>query len=198
MNVMRLRLRYLQPCSLEWAAFALVRFVSSFESGAGFTDSLSWGGILGVGKQFDGPGKSLQLGVGVAFFDRIEESPAVFPGIQFDWQITDKWRAALLGLELDVSYTLNEKWQFGANLEFESPRARLRDRGPNPRGLFTDSRLPGKLRVKYTPTERVDLEAYVGVDFYRELFFEDSNGENERGFTSSIAPIFGISATLRF
>ena len=189
------RVRYLQAVSERWAGFLFGRVRCEFEAGIRPTDGLSWAISPGVGHRFP---NGLNLGLGVAFIERVREGLLIIPGPQFSWKINERWSTELLGTEFLLEHHLNKRWTLGFSAAFDSPRTRLNDSTPGGFGIFTDSRLPLQLRATWTPLECMDIQLRVGVDVYRELFFYDRHGNSLFSRRLDPTPHVGLRWTVRF
>lgn len=189
------RVRYLQAVNEEWAGFLFGRVRCEWEAGIPPTEGLSWAISPGVGRRFE---NGLNLGLGVAFIQRIHEGLIVVPGPQFTWKIDERWSTELLGTEFLLEHRFSGRWKLALAAGFDSPRTRLNDSAPGHNGIFTDSRIPLQLRATWTPLDCMSLEARVGVDLYRELFYADRDGHSLFSQRLDPAPHFGLRWTVRF
>ena len=122
----------------------------------------------------------------------------VIPGPQFTWQIDDCWSTRFVGTEFLVECRVSPQWKASFAAWFDSPRTRLHRLEPGNAGVFTDSRLPLQVRATWTPWECASLEARIGVDVYRELFFSDRHGIPVGSQPLDPALHFGLRWNMRF
>jgi hypothetical protein len=153
----------------------------SGESGADFSDSLIYGGVISASRSF---GDNLYLGLGFGIFDELEET-AFFPFIVIDWQISPQFRisnpfqagpAGPAGLEL--IYAPAETWKLGIGGAYRSLRFRLDDGGAVPDGIAENEFFVGFLRVGKTMGRSFSLDLSGGFLFNGELSIEDTDGND--------------------
>lgn len=151
----------------------------SGESGAEFSDSLIYGGVISASRSF---GDNLFLGLGFGIFDELEET-VFFPFIVIDWQIGPRFRlanpyragpAGPAGLEL--IYAPAETWELGIGGAYRSLRYRKDDGGAVPDGVVENEFFVGFLRIGKSLSRAFSLDLSGGFLFNGELSIEDADG----------------------
>ena len=184
-----------------WKGAVGPRVGFSRESGASWQDSLTYGAVFTVARQFH---PRLELGLGVGVFKRVEKR-SVFPFLRVNWQITDRlrlanpFRAGPAGpAGLALSYTPSERWEFALGAALRRFRFRLNDSGPAPDGVGEARLLPvfAKVTRKFDP--RFRLDAYVGAAFRGQVKLEDEDGDQLRADNHDPAPLLGLTLAGRF
>jgi hypothetical protein len=171
------------------------------ENGAKSSDSLVWGATFSAVKRFD---NGNLLGLGVAAFDRIEET-SFFPFPIVDWRFGQRWRlinplaagpTGPAGLELD--YLFDNGWTVGLGASYRVTRFRLSDSGPTPNGIGEVSGVPVFLRATRDLGKTTTLNLYGGVIASGELRVEDPSGNLIRKEEFDPAPFVGANFVARF
>ena len=110
----------------RWAGFLFGSVRCEFEAGVRPTDGFSWALSPGVGHRFP---NGLNLGLGVAFIDRVREDLLIIPGPQFQWKIDERWSTEFVGTEFSLAHRFSGRWALAFVAGFDSPRTRLNDSG---------------------------------------------------------------------
>lgn len=171
------------------------------ENGAKTSDALVWGATLSAVKRFaDGN----LLGLGVAVFDRIEQT-SVFPIPIVDWRFSSRWRlinplaagpTGPAGLELD--YLFDSGWTLGVGATWRRTRFRLSQNGPVPDGIGEISGVPVFLRAFREFAGAYTLNLYAGVVVAGQMRVENARGNLLREDDLNLSPIVGANVTVRF
>lgn len=171
------------------------------ENGADTGESLVWGGIVAVNRQFaDGN----RLGLGVAVFDQIEET-SVLPIFLIDWRLGERWRlinplpsgpTGPAGLELD--YEIGNGWSLGLGAAFRKLRFRLSENGPVANGVGEEVGVPIFLRASRSVGEQLSLHFYAGVVTGGHLRLENASGQYVREEDYDPVPLLGVTLSGRF
>lgn len=189
------------PMNDGWVLGVTPSFDWFSENGAKSGDSLSWGATFTAAKRFsDGN----VLGLGVAAFDRIEDT-SLFPFPIVDWRFGGNWRlinplaagpTGPAGLELD--YLFDNGWTVGAGVAYRETRYRLSASGPVANGIGQVSGVPVFLRASRSFDRTFTLNFYVGAVANGELRVEDPSGNLLRKEEVDLAPLIGLNITARF
>lgn len=171
------------------------------ESGAASSDALAWGATMTAVKVFaDGN----QLGLGVAAFDRVEET-SVFPFPIVNWRFDRHWRlinplaagpTGPAGLELN--YEFDSGWALGLGAAWRKTRYRLSESGPVASGVGEISGAPIFLRAKLDLGRSTTLNLYGGVIAGGTLRVEGPSGNLVREEDFDLAPLVGFNFVSRF
>jgi hypothetical protein len=184
-----------------WSVGVVPSFDWFKENGASTSDALAWGATFSAVKRFAGGNV---LGLGVAAFDRIEET-SIFPFPIVNWRFNERWRlinplaagpTGPAGLELD--YLLDNGWELGVGAAWRRARYRLSEGGPVANGVGQISGLPVYLRASREFAKTYTFSLYGGVVAGGELRVEDSSGNLVREEDFDISPIVGFNVTARF
>jgi len=190
-----------QQFGQRWSAFFRPSIQWSAETDANLSSAATYGAVFGGSYTF---GRTLTLGLGASAFRDIEQT-RFFPFITLFWQITPKWRLANpfrpgpsgpAGLE--VSYTPNERWQFGLGGAWRSFRFRLDGEGIAPDGVGENNFVPVYVRATRTILPRLDIDLYAGALFGGELVVEDNKGRKLISDQHDAAPFIGLSFIGKF
>ncbi len=184
----------------QWQFVVVPMAQFSGETGARWSKSLVYGGVVSVAYGF---GQGSFVGVGVGTFSNIEKV-SVFPFLAINWRINDHWRlrnplqtspAGPAGLEL--SYILNDQWEFGLAGAYRVHRFRLDRSGPVPNGVGEYDRLPVVAKIAYT-YRPITINLYGGVSLLNKLWVRQSNGDDLYQTRHDPAPLVGANITARF
>lgn len=188
-QALSLSLKAFQPVHEHWAVVAEAGVGWSAANGAGLGDGRSWWVIGGVGHRLT---DTLDVGVGAIVGERFAEELYVFGGPQFSWKPFARWRLALEGAEVDLSYQPRDGWELGLSGGFASDRFRLRDELPQDGRIVTDSRLPVWLRLRHGKGRHTDIELRVGTDLYRDVIIENRFGRAGVAWEADPAPFVSL------
>lgn len=184
-----------------WILGATPSFEWFKENGAGSADSFTWGATFSGSRRF---ANGNMLGLGVAMFDRIEET-LIFPFVTVDWRLGDRWRltnplatgpTGPAGLELD--FQIDSRWSAGVGAAWRSLRFRLSESGPTPNGIGEERGMPVFLRVTHRFDNQSALHLFAGVVMNGQLRVEDASGRELRQEDTDPAPLLGATFIARF
>jgi hypothetical protein len=171
------------------------------ENGARSSDALTWGATFSAVRLYPGGNR---LGLGLAAFDRIEDTSLV-PFLIVDWRLGDRWRlinplpsgpTGGAGLELD--YRFDGGWSLGLGFAVREYRFRLAENGPTPNGIGEERLVPVFLRATFDMSPSMALHAYAGVGTGGRLRVEDASGNLLREDDLGNTPLFGLTLIGRF
>ncbi len=115
------------------------------------------------------------MGLGLALMN-LNGDATIFPGIDFDWVVSDEIRIGLYGPTFLASYTPQEKWEFGFrgepgggvwNITDQQGRSSAIDFSSYRLGLFASHRIADKLW----------LTAGAGISVGNEISLTEPNGD---------------------
>ncbi len=162
----------------RWSMFAGVGVLASAETGADFSDSLTYSGLAIVNYKLS---DRLTFGNGVLVRTRLEEDVLILPVGTLDWKINDKWNlgntGGSSGIRATLSYRYSDSWRFFGDAGFEGREFRLDDEGPIPDGIARDQRVPVALGAVFTPNDNLTVHMRAGAHFLQSLEFDDSSGD---------------------
>lgn len=185
----------------KWNLYLIPSIEFSGESGAEWSNSLIYGGIVAAVHKVN---PDFSIGAGVGVFNRLEELRA-FPMIVIDWKITEKLRlsnpfsggpSGPAGLEL--SYEINDNWETGFGGAYRSFRYRLSDEGIVSKGIFQDRSVPvwGRLSWKNGPHVTIDFSAGAFVAGRMKIENEEGNDITEDNYDA--APFIALTVSVNF
>jgi hypothetical protein len=187
----------------SWSLSAGLFVGAAGENDADAEDALSFGGTIAAAWRAN---DRLTLGGGVLAATQIEDDALVIPLLLIDWRITEGLRLSNVagpeayptGAGLELICDALPSWEFGIGGRWEARRFRLDDSGPAPKGVGEDSGLGVWFRAGYRPTERLRIDALVGVMLAEELELEDRDGRSLASDEVDPAPFVGLFASYRF
>ena len=187
----------------EWSVFGGPAIGFSAEDGADLGDSFTAGGIVGFGYRAN---DRLTVGMALGVFSRIEDDAAILPLPIVDWRFAEDWTlrvgfqevAANGGVGAKIGYNLNEKWEFGAGVQFQQRRFRLSEDGPVPDGVGRDRSASVYLEAKWKATEKCALEALIGIAAGGEYRIEDEDGHKLGDTDYDPSALIGVRGVFTF
>jgi len=172
------------------------------EKDASSSDSRTWGLFAAATWKVR---ENLTIGPGIGIFSRLEGSTKFFPVLAIDWDINDRWNlstgrglASSQGPGLNLSYKLNEDWSLGVAARYESLEFRLDDEGPAAGGVGRDKSLPFVFTANLTPSKKLNLSVFAGVEFAGEIKLKDAQDILVEESKYDPAAIFGATFEYRF
>lgn len=192
-----------QTLNKTWSIRGGGVLLSSRESGADFSDSLTGGGTFGLDCRAS---DTLFLSVGAAVVSQIEDDARITPIVAMNWNANERWTIRLgsipvsggVGAGAEGEYMLNESWRFGLGLVVNERRFRLDDSGPVPNGVGEDTTIPIRARLGWRVNDKTSLHFIVGVATGGKLRVEDSNGALLAKQDYDPAPYVAVRALFRF
>lgn len=172
------------------------------ETDASLSDGQTWGLLAGVSWDIN---DRLSLGPGIGWFSNIEDSDTVIPILLVDWEISDRWSlttgelfGASRGPGLSLNWQASDDWQFGLTARYESVQFRLDDTGPAPGGVGEDESIPVVIGARWEPNPLFRASIFAGVQTGGKLRLYDQNGTEIGASNYDTAPLFGVTARVRF
>jgi hypothetical protein len=148
---------------------------------------------------------ALSAGLGAGYVYGLEDS-TFFPMLLVRWQITDRlllanpFRPGPFGpAGLELSYRLNEQFDFGLGGVYRSVRFALDDTSPvAPSGFAEFEGFPVFARIGWAATEVISLEGYLGMTLGGQLSIDDSVGHELTEDDYDAQTIIGVNLSGRF
>jgi hypothetical protein len=185
----------------QWTLLVIPSVDYFVEGNAGWSEAPAYGGVVAASKRF---GPSLQLGLGVSGFRRLEEV-SVIPFPLVDWRISDRLRLGNAlgpgptgGAGLELSYQLDAAWRLGVGGGYRSARFRLREGGPYPKGIGEERAIPAFAHVGRSFGRTFVMDIHAGALFGGTLRVEDSRGVELAEHDYNPAPFVGGTLSSRF
>ncbi len=193
----------------QWTAIFSGFAAASLESGADFGDSITGGGIIGAGYQFN---RNLFIGGGLLVTTRLEDDPRFIPALQIRWNINDRLTfsttgagravtpvtggfGAQLAADLDEAGT----WKLVGFAAFQGREYRLDDDGDVlGEGVLRDDSVAVGVGFNWAPSRNVELAFGGGLVVYREFELLDEGGHELDDIEADASPFVGLRLTVRF
>lgn len=187
----------------EWSLFGGPTVGVLGESGADLSDSITYGGMLGVRKRVS---PNFSIGLGVIAVTGIEEGVSALPLVFVDWKISERVHIrngrpqpglrGTAGAEIDWEFA--PRWVLAGGFAFDRRRFRLDDEGIAPDGVAENSAFPVYARGSYQFNDQWSFGAMAGVLLGGQLTIEDEDGHKIGETDYDTAPFFGINLAARF
>lgn len=192
-------LRFSRQHDGAWSYFAGVDITSSAQDSAEFSDSLTYGGAVGV---MYGESRSLRYGVALGVHTRLEDDASVFPIPIVAWQFDERWTLASGprrgGGQVSLSYKAMDELELSLNVGFESRDFRLASDAPVTNGVGRDSRLPVSVAAKWKVHPQVTVSAEAGANFNQEFTLDDESGNRVNKLDADMGFFAGVGVTVSF
>lgn len=182
-------------------AIASTNVQLAFEEGADANDAITYGGLLGVSYAFS---RSFALGLGAIVRSRIEDDVQVIPipFIRLDLELSESWRFLIGAPEgLQLIWAPDPSFQAQVGIGFRggiAQDARLDDDGVAPEGVARGRRIPVQLRLRWRPTEFLQVGADAGVFLWQKIQIDDRRGNELSADRSDPTPFGALSLRLLF
>lgn len=185
----------------DWQASIVPTIEYSGESGAHFSDSLTYGAILSASKRFS---PDLRLGFGAGVFRQIDTTK-IFPYVVINWKITDRWNlnnplpaGPAGGAGLELTYSVTPQFKISAGGTYRSYRFRLNENGPYAGGIGQNTVFPifAKFTYAFDRSTVLDLYGIAGVG--GRISATGSYTGNELKSDYKTSPAVALSFTKRF
>lgn len=165
----------------KWSLLGGPSFEISAEAGADVGDSLTGGGVAGVGYKWS---DTLSIVLGVVVSSQIEDDAWIQPFALINWGITDNLSFGVearnsRGGEFRFTYALGDNWEFGIGAGLRRERFRLDDDGfaSTKDGVGEEEAKVVNLRVAYKFSETLTIEGYGGTTIDGSFRLEDEDGD---------------------
>jgi hypothetical protein len=196
-----LSVAYRAPIDERWGFIVGAGVESSFEAGADFGDTLTFGGFGAVTYAFS---PELVVGGGAFVSTRLEDDARVIPAPFIRWQASERVSVTSgagtgpTGPGVSVFYAIDEAWTAGVSVGFRSIAARLDDEGTAPGGVGRHQALPIVASITWKATQTIELTALVGMVVGQEYELLDAGGNVLLEDDAEAAPAFAVLAKIVF
>lgn len=153
-----------------WGGWARAEMATDFEEvdGDDFTFDVAGGIAYRVNEDFT-------FGLGAALTN-LNGDPSFYPGIGFDWVVSEKLRIGAYGPMVAAAYTHDGDWLFTLRFDFAGGVWNVTDNAGDSRALdLTDNRLG--LYVSRRLTDKLWLTCGAGVTLGEELTYGTTGGD---------------------
>jgi hypothetical protein len=196
-----LNMQYSYRIDQQQSLFVMPSVEYAGESGADFSESLRFGGIVGYVKQFS---RTLTIGIGGAVYTGMEDTSA-YPIILLNWQFAQDWRLGnsyrpgpTTPAGLEFTYTGLENWQLGIGAAYTSTRFALDDSGTAREGYGENESGLIYLSGTYAISDQSSLDLFLGTTFGGELSIEDSDGDSVASEDYDPSLVLSVAYTFSF
>jgi hypothetical protein len=186
----------------KWSWFGGGGVNSAGEDGADFGDTLTGGGVLGVGYAFS---EKFRLTGGLLVRSQLEEEVSFVPIIGVDWKIAEKWRLStdyrrsiFPRPSVSLIHSVSDSLDVALSVGYETRVFRLDEDGTNPDGVARERRVPVEVIADWKISPNVSLNAMAGVSTWGRYRLDDSTGTRITQSEVEPAGIFGLSVKLEF
>lgn len=196
----RVGLTYQGKVNEHWGVIAGGSLDASYQTGADFGDSLTYGARLGATYTRD---EKLTIGLGVAAFTRLEDGVLIIPFPVINWKISEQWSVrtgsrGVRGLRGEVVYSPFERFSFSVGAGVEGREFRLDEDGPISGGVGRDWRVPVSFIAQWHVAKQVTLRGEVGAHFFQSYTIDDINGNEVADADAGMAPFVGVGVAFTF
>jgi len=183
----------------NWGYSIGFEITSAGEPGADFSDTLTYGGFVGLSYAFD---RDLLVGFGIGVQTQLEDDALIVPVPIVRWQIDDQWsltskRVGNLG-GIALNYAASDSITLSLLGGYERNDFRLDDEGPVADGVGRHSGIPIVLNVAWQASPQISLNAWGGYFFSQEYELIDSDENTVAEPDADSSALVGIGATFTF
>lgn len=189
----------------NWGVFGGPVVTWSGENGADFDGGFTYGGLFGGAYRLN---EDFSIAVGMGVFTQLEDTPAFFPVIVFNWHITDAWTlrsgnfdlGSSGGAGIELGYEFFEEFEVAIGAQYQTRRFRLDGQGVAPDGVGQDRVVPLYARFTYKPDWHADVKASLvaGATVFGELQLVNGQGNKIAEQDYDPSPFIGLSVSLDF
>ncbi len=184
------------PENDTWAWFVGGGAQASYERGADFGDSMTYGGQGGVRYAFS---KDFALSLGVGVRTRLEEDAWVLPIIGIDWNINEKLTLSTeRGTGLKLNYKAADNLDLWLQGMYDSREFRLSDDGAAKDGVGADRRVPVSIGVDWKVASSATITFQGGVIAWSTYKLSDDQGVKISQTDADPAAFLGLGIEFKF
>jgi hypothetical protein len=192
-------LRFSRQHDERWSYFASVDAQSWGQDNAEFSDTLTYGGVVGV---MYAQSESLRYGFGLGAHTRLEDDTTFLPIPIIAWRIDDHWSIGSTprrgGGQIALTYAYDESLSVSAAVGFESRDFRLSRDAAQPEGVGRDSRIPVSVAVDWRVHPQVRVRGEVGANLSQEFTLDDVEGNRVSKQDADMGFFAGVGVTVEF
>lgn len=180
----------------RWSVLVDAYGKARWESGSEISNSLTWGGSLGLGYKL---AERLEVGAGLSIGTKLMgDGIGVSPFIEVDWRIDEDWTLRSYGMGLQLERRLTERLGLFARAQLEGSSYRLDDRGVAiGKGRIQVRQLPVGLGLRWDLARRLRVTAAAGAIAYQRLRVKDEDNDVVGSETADPSPYVMLRLDLR-
>jgi len=187
----------------KWSVYGGGMVRQNGEASTKFKDGITGGGIAGVNYKYS---DTLSFGGGLGIMSQLEEHATVLPLLTANWKFAEDWTLKLglsdvasTGYGLRVSYDLSKDWQFGAGLQHQKSRFRIKGYDSSSSGgVGQDQSTTLYADALWHATDKMDLNGFIGLATGGNLRVENATGTELGSSDYNTAAVIGVKASIRF
>ena len=179
----------------QWSFFVAAGVNAAGETGASFSESLTYGGGGGVTYAVN---DRFNVGLGVIVRTRLEENAYVVPLPIITWKFAPKWEFTTRYRNARINWQAAEQWTIFATADFQQHEYRLDEDAPTSEGVFRDRTIPLSLGATFTPSKQFEITAGAGVNVSRRMTLDDKTGNRVAQVKSDPSLVVFVSAAFKF
>jgi hypothetical protein len=178
----------------KWSVAGSAFVSSTFEDGAGLSDSVNGGAGFAVGYQWS---PTLRTSLGALYIHRSFGDSLVVPNIRVDWRISEALSFTISGLKTELKYNLTQDFGLLLAGEFYPGGGKLKDRKNTAARQFEDRAFRFGTGFSWQAAENLTLSLLGGVAFH-EISLRDEDDNELTQEDLDLAPYVGLKASYRF
>lgn len=179
----------------QWSFFVAGGVNAAGETGASFSESLTYGGGGGFTYVLN---DHVDLGLGVVVRSRLEENAYVVPLPIITWKFAPRWEFTTRYRNARISWQAAEQWTVFATADFQQHEYRLDEDAPTSEGIFRDRAIPLSLGATFAPSKTFEITAGAGVNVSRQLTLDDKTGNRVSKVKTDPSLVVFVSAAFKF
>lgn len=192
-------LRFSRQHDGQWSYFAGVDVQSSGQDNANFSDTITFGGAVGV---MYAESEGLRYGLALGAHTRLEDDATFLPIPIIAWRIDEHWSLGSGprrgGGQVALTYSQDESLSWALAVGFESRDFRLADDAPVARGVGRDSRIPVSVQVDWRVHPQVRIQGEVGANLSQEFTLDNEAGDRVNKLDADMGFFAGVGVIVEF
>lgn len=177
---LRLNIPVTYAFNANWIGALSASVASAGESGADFSDTLTYGGVSYLIHTYN---RDLMIGFGVSLSNGLEEV-SVFPFVIVNWQITSKLRlsnpaedGAVGPAGLELIYAPTQNWEMSIGGAYGKDRFRLQDDNAVSGGVGENEYIASFVRLHHKLGRSISVDLVGGIYTNGKITINNSDGD---------------------